>query len=153
MRELKAIAEELIRRQRMDVRYSEGGLTIPIDGEDIFVCEDSEHGRVLLWAEVAQRLQTDAPRAAEISIAYNENFSFERAVTLGVSPEADSAILGRGMDAENLDSVRILREARSFRAELEGARAFFRDELAKRAPSGTAQSPMFAEFDEARLKA
>jgi len=129
MRELKAIAEELIRRQRMDVRYGEGELTIAIDGEDIAVSAD-EFDRIVFCAEVSKNLGRDLRKAAVASLAFNDEFSLDRAVALGVSPEADCAILARGVEMENVNGAWLLNECKSFRAELANARSFFRDFVA-----------------------
>lgn len=152
MRQLQAIAEELNRRQRMDVRYHDGELTIPIDGEDITVSEDNEHDRLVLWAEVARNTSRDGLTAAEISLLYNEQFAVERAVTLGVSPEADCAILGRSMEPVDLDAMRLLSEARSFRVELLAARTFFQDAFAKARDAAAGGSSGFSGTTENYLK-
>jgi hypothetical protein len=152
MTELKDIADELTRRQRMNVRYHDGELTVPIDGEDILISEDSEHDRILVWAEVVRGAERNALIAAEISLRYNERFSVQRAVTLGVSPEADFVILGRSLDLVDLDTVRLLSEARSFRAELVAARTYFQQDFAKSRDEAVSDSSNFGERTENYLK-
>lgn len=129
MHDLRGLAEDIAKRRRMEAQFSEGVLSIAIEGEDVLICEDANDGRLVIWGVVADLQSHELPSAAEASLRYNEQFAYASGASLGVSSQEKRAILGRSMEADGLDGDRLLDDARAFRAEFGVAKTFFQTAL------------------------
>jgi len=149
---LQAASEDLARRLRIDASYADGEATITLDGESILVSEDKDFDRLVLWATLALNTGRDLLTAAKISIDDNEQFADGRRATLGVSQGAECVILGRSIEIDHLDSVRLLAEARDFRAELLATKTRFEAELVKARADAAEESEAFDAGHENYLR-
>ena len=139
---ISSLADELRRRQQIRGRIDDGQLILDLNGQTVTLTPDEEHDRFVLWGELAQLGDDDLSPAARLSLQFNDEFAYPRALTLGVSSGARCAILGRSFDAPDLESGRLLREAQEFGCELAAAKAWFAERLAgAKAPASGAGAP------------
>lgn len=136
------LADDLVRRHRVNARLEGAELVVPLDGEEIRIGKDEAVAdRITVWSTVARPSPREMLQAARISLRYNDEHAYTRSVTLGVSLAAKCAILGRTVEAASLDSERLLNEVRDFSRHVRDAKIYFADASAAAREEERRKSP------------
>lgn len=139
MIDLKGFADDLSRRMRCDIKFDGDEIALSLQGEGIFIRQDVECERFVLFARLAEFPREESLAAAKASISLNERSALRNAVTIGVAADDDCALVGRSFEPERIDAAIIEAETMDFTSRIPGLRAEFRAEFdkARRAPQPT----------------
>jgi hypothetical protein len=126
---LDALSNECRVRHKVQCQRFGEDIALTLEGETLFVSHAPEFGRFAIWGDVAKLRSDEVSAAARLSLAFNDETSYQEAIVLGVSSESQRAILGRSFDCDSLDAGRLIREAREVATHLYAARRWLGERL------------------------